>query len=58
MKIAQLPAIAIALAAAILAGCGTHLDCTQVRQGRINGQNSAQIAASMGVSQADVDSCY
>ena len=55
MKIVKLAMFALVL---MLAGCGTHVDCGQVRQGRINGQNSAQIAASMGVSHADVDSCY
>ncbi len=57
MKIAKLAAFAFAFAG-LLAGCGTHVDCNQVRHSRIAGQNSAQIATSMGVSQADVDSCY
>ena len=57
MKNAKLTVIALVFAG-LLAGCGTHVDCNQVRQGRVAGQNSAQIASSMGVSQADVDSCY
>jgi hypothetical protein len=57
VKIAKLAAFALAFAG-LLAGCGTHVDCNQVRHSRIAGQNSAQIASSMGVSQADADSCY
>ncbi len=55
MRIVKLATLALVL---LLAGCGTHVDCGQVRQGRINGQNSAQIAKSMGVTEADIDSCY
>jgi len=44
--------------ALMLAGCSSHLNCSQVRQDRVNGQTSEQIAASLGVGTSEVDNCY
>ncbi len=55
MKIAMLVTLALAL---LVAGCSTHLNCSQVRQDRVNGMTSDQIAASLGVGVAEVDNCY
>ena len=44
--------------AVMLAGCGTHPNCSEVRQDRVNGMTSEQIAKSMSVSTSEVDNCY
>ena len=55
MKIVTLTMFITAL---MLAGCSTHPDCSQVRQDRVNGMTSEQIAKSMGVGTSEVDNCY
>jgi hypothetical protein len=55
MKIVTL---AMFLIAATMAGCASHLNCEQIRQDRVNGQTSEQIAKSLGVTTSEVDNCY
>jgi protein involved in sex pheromone biosynthesis len=50
--------LAVLLATLMLAGCSPHLNCSEVRQDRVNGMTSEQIAAQLGVSTSKVDDCY